>query len=118
MSAIPAAELHFLLDRSGAVIAFQQKDESWAGALAFSTEEHARRFIAASRVDAAEIAAIATDDHEAIAALLAALKKRPIRYLLLDLDYRTGQCQQVEFAGARLGRAVARQFEPKTREPG
>ena len=113
MSGIETAELNFLLDRAGAVIAFQEKDQSWAGALAFSSEEKARRFIETSRVEVSEIATLATDDEEGIAGLIAVLKKRPIRYLLLDLDYRTGECQQVDFEGARLGRAVARQFAPK-----
>jgi hypothetical protein len=116
VSAAPA-ELHFLLDRAGAVIAFQEKEQSWAGALAFSNEETARRFIAASRVEVAEIASIAADDQEGIAGLIAALKKRPIRYLLLDLDYRTGACRQVEFEGNRLGKSLARQFEARGHPP-
>ncbi len=116
MSGLETAELHFLLDRAGAVIAFQEKDQSWAGALAFSSQENARRFIEISRVEVSEIATLATDDQEGIAGLIAALKQRPIRYLLLDLDYRTGECRQVDFEGARLGRAVARQFTAKDRE--
>ena len=110
MNSLDCGELNFLLDREGAIIAFQEKEQSWAGALVFSSEELARRFIAASRLDVAEVAAVASDDHESIAALIAAMKKRPIRYLLLDLDYHTGECRQVDFDGANLGAVTPRQF--------
>jgi hypothetical protein len=103
-------ELYFLLDASGALIAFQEKDQSWAGALAFSSEERARTFVAQSRLDAAEIASIATSDRDSVAALIASIKRRPIRYLLLDLDYRTGACRQVDFAGDGFGAIRERQF--------
>ncbi len=103
-------ELYFLIDAAGALIAFQEKDESWAGALAFSSEERARGFVAQSRLEVAEVAAIATDDSASVAALIAAVKRRPIRYLLLDLDYRTGACRQVDFAGDGFGAMRERQF--------
>ena len=86
MNALDCEELHFLLDNRGAIIAFQEKEQSWAGALAFSSEELARKFAELSHLDVAEIAAIACDDHGSVAALITALKLRPIRYLLLDLD--------------------------------
>ena len=111
MSAFQFSELHFLLDKAGALIAFQEKDDSWAGALAFSSDALARRFISQSRLDVAEIASLSTDDRDGIATLIAALKRRPIRYLLLDLEYATGQCRQVEFDGDSLGTAKDRQFE-------
>jgi len=67
-----------VLDRAGAVIAFQEKDQSWAGALAFSSEENARRFIETSRVEVSEIATLATDDQEGIAGLIAARLGRSV----------------------------------------
>lgn len=103
-------ELHFLLDGEGALIAFQEKDHSWAGALAFSSEAAARRFAVQSHLDAAEIAAIDTADHANVAALIGTLKRRPIRYLLLDLDYQSGQCRQVDFEGDTFGAITSRQF--------
>lgn len=110
MNDLDFPELYFLLDASGALIAFQEKDQSWAGALAFSSEERARAFVAQSRLDAAEIASIATSDRDSVAALIASIKRRPIRYLLLDLDYRTGVCRQVDFAGDGFGAIRERQF--------
>ncbi len=103
-------ELFFLLDAAGALIAFQEKDQSWAGALAFSSEARAREFVAQSRLEVAEIAAIETADRESVAALIAAVKRRPIRHLLLDLDYRTGACRQAGFAGDGFGAIHQRQF--------
>ena len=110
MNALDCNELNFLLDREGAIIAFQEKEQSWAGALVFSSEALARRFIAASRLEVAEVAAVASNDRESVAALIAAMKKRPIRYLLLDLDYHSGACRQVDFEGANLGAVTSRQF--------
>jgi hypothetical protein len=110
VNALNCDEFNFLLDREGAIIAFQEKDQSWAGALVFSSEALARRFIAASHLEVAEVAAIANDDRDSIAALIAAMKKRPIRYLLLDLDYQTGACRQIDFDGASLGAVTPRQF--------
>jgi hypothetical protein len=110
VSALDFAELNFLIDAAGAIIAFQEKDQSWAGALAFSNEDAARRFVAASHLEVAEVAAIVVNDRASVAALIAALKKRAIRYLLLDLDYRTGACRQVDFDGVALGAVTPRQF--------
>jgi hypothetical protein len=110
VNSLECDELHFLLDREGAIIAFQEKDQSWAGALVFSSEALAQLFIAASRVEVAEVAAVASADDESIAALVTALKKRPIRYLLLDLDYHSGACRQVEFEGTSLGSVTPRQL--------
>jgi hypothetical protein len=103
-------ELFFLLDRAGAIIAFQEKNASWAGALAFSDEQKARALVNLSRLEAAEIASVALDDTAAVACLVAALKRRPIRYLLLDLDYHTGICRQVEFEGDGFGAVRERRF--------
>lgn len=110
MKSLALKELHFLIDAGGALIAFQEKDQSWAGALVFSSEELARRFIELSHLDVAEIASLATADRESIAALITAMKRRPIRYALLDLDYHTGSCKQVDFDGDTFGIATERQF--------
>jgi hypothetical protein len=110
VNALGLKELHFLLDAGGALIAFQEKEQSWAGALAFSSEDLARRFIAISRLQVAEIASLATDDRASIAALIATMKQRPIRYALLDLDYHSGHCTQIDFEGDGFGAATERQF--------
>jgi hypothetical protein len=105
-------ELHLLLDRDGSLIVFQQKDASWAGLLGFSTEDRAREFCATSRLDVAEIVSIARDDRESISHLIADVKRRAVRNLLLDLDYATGRCLRVEFDGECFGAAVEHQFTP------
>lgn len=110
MNSLDCAEVHFLLDSAGAIIAFQEKDQSWAGALAFSTEENARAFAQQSRLEVNEIAAVSTADSASIAALIAAMKRRPIRYVLLDLDYQSGKCRQVDFEGDGFGAVTDRQF--------
>jgi hypothetical protein len=110
VSTLDSAELNFLLDHAGAIIAFQEKDQSWAGALAFSSEALAHRFIAASHLEVAEVATVDVADRVGIAALITALKKRPIRYLLLDLDYHAGTCRQIDFDGVSLGAVTSRHF--------
>ncbi len=110
MKSLALEHLHFLIDAGGALVAFQEKDQSWAGALMFSSEDLARRFIELSHLDVAEIASLAADDRESIAALIATLKRRPIRYALLDLDYQTGACKQIDFDGNTFGTASERQF--------
>jgi len=113
-----AKELYFLLDADGALIAFQEKDHSWAGALAFSSEAVARRFAEQSHLDAAEVAGIDTADRETVATLITTIKRRPIRYLLLDLDYQTGRCQQIDFAGDAFGTITERQFTAPPNDQG
>jgi hypothetical protein len=103
-------DLYFLLDADGAIIAYQEKEQSWAGALAFSSEALATNFLQASRLEAAEIVAVAIEDRPNLRALITALKRRPIRYLLLDLDYQTGVCRQIDFEGDALGGVRERQF--------
>jgi hypothetical protein len=110
VNVIECNELHFLLDASGAVVAYQEKEHSWAGALAFSSEELARNFLRVSHLDVAEIVTIDLEDRTNLRALIVNLKRRPIRYLLLDLDYRTGACRQVDFEGEDLGAVRDRQF--------
>ena len=106
-------EIHLLLDSAGALIVFQEKGAPWAGVLAFSNEDKAREFCAQSNLDAAEIGAIATDDREAVASLVTSIKRRAIRNLLLDLDYQTGACTQIDFDGDVFGKATPRQLTPR-----
>jgi hypothetical protein len=104
------SEIHLLLDSAGALIVFQEKGATWAGVLAFSSEDKAREFCRTSNLDAAEIAAISTADSDAVASLIASIKRRAIRNLLLDLDYKTGLCTQIDFVGDAFGDATSRQF--------
>ena len=113
MNAANPGELYLLLDRDGALIVFQESGSSWAGVLGFTSEEKAREFLAASHLDAAEIAAIDRGDPASVAGLVAGVKPRAVRYLLLDLDYRTGRCIQIEFEGDRLGFERERQLTPR-----
>jgi hypothetical protein len=106
------SRIHILLDRDGGLVAFQETGASWAGLPAFSSEDLAAEFIRVSGTAAAEIAAIDTDDPAAIAALVGAVKRRAIRHLLLNLDFRTGHCIQVEFEGDTFGSLRERQLEP------
>ena len=112
MSSSPPKELHLLLDSAGALIVFQEKGASWAGVLAFSSEDKAREFCRTSNLDAAEVAAISADDTQAVVTLIASIKRRAIRNVLLDLDYKTGACTQIDFEGDSFGTAVPRQFTP------
>lgn len=113
MSALPAPELHLLLDAAGALVAYQEEGRSWAGVLAFSSEALARQFVAASQLDAAEIATIDPADPKQVASLVNAAKRSAMRYLLLDLDWQSGECRQVEFDGAAFGEVSERRFSPR-----
>lgn len=108
-------EIHLLLDSAGALIVFQEKDAPWAAVLAFSSENRAREFCRTSNLDAAEVAAISTGDPEAVAGLIASIKRRAIRNLLLDLDYKTGACTRIDFVGDAFGDAIACQLTPRGR---
>ncbi len=110
-SSIPE-EIHLLLDSAGALIVFQEKGAPWAGVVAFSSEDKAREFCRISKLDAAEVAAVSTVDAEAVAGLIASIKRRAIRNLLLDLDYKTGVCTQIDFEGDSFGAATPRRFTP------
>jgi hypothetical protein len=105
-------EIHLLLDSAGGLIVFQEKGAAWAGVLAFSSEDKAREFCRVSNLDADEVAAISTADRDAVATLIASIKRRAIRNLLLDLDYKTGACTQIDFDGDSFGAPVPRQFTP------
>jgi hypothetical protein len=112
LSALAAKELHLLLDSSGALIVYQEEGTHWAGVLGFSSEERAREFVAASHLDAAETGAIDPADPTQVASLVEAVKRRAVRFLLLDLDWRSGQCVQVEFEGNSFGASRERRFTP------
>jgi len=112
LSALAAKELHLLLDAAGALIVFQEEGAHWAGVLGFSSEARAREFVAASHLDAAETAAIDSADQAQVASLIEVVKRRAVRYLLLDLDWRTGECVQVEFDGNSFGASRERRFTP------
>jgi hypothetical protein len=107
------SEIFFLLDGAGSLVVYQEKDTSWLGVLAFSTEANAQEFVAASKLEVSDVVAIATSDAESIAGLIAQVKKRMVRNLLLDLDYTTGECTIVEFEGDRLGPTRSWRFEPR-----
>jgi hypothetical protein len=113
VSGVGHKELHFLLDSAGALIVYQEKKASWAGVLAFSSEDKAREFCRLSNLDVKEIGALSTSDPEAVAQLVNAVKRHAIRNLLLDLDYVTGRCVQVEFEGDSFGKSAERQFTPE-----
>lgn len=116
MNAAGSRELHLLLDRDGSLIVFQETGNAWAGVLAFTSEDKARDFIAASHLEVSEIATIDSADADSVAALVANVKRRAVRYLLLDLDYRSGHCIQVEFEGDKFGLERERQLSPRASE--
>jgi hypothetical protein len=105
-------EFHFLLDSTGALIVFQESGSPWANVLAFSSEDRAREFIRQSRLEVAEIAALAAGDRGELAKLIRSLKPRAVRNLLLDLDYASGACRAVEFEGDALGAARDYRLNP------
>ena len=106
-------EIHFLLDGGGSLVVYQEKDTSWLGVLAFSSETNARAFVEASKLDVSDVVAIAAYDAQSIAGLIAQVKKRLVRNLLLDLDYVSGECTIVEFEGDGLGPTRSWRFEPR-----
>lgn len=112
MSALTVKELHLLLDSAGALIVYQEDGTHWSGVLGFSSQQRAREFVATSRLEVAEIAAIDPADPVQASSLVNALKQRTVRYLLLDLDWRSGECLQVEFEGDSFGAARDRRFTP------
>ncbi len=108
-------EIYFLLDGVGSLVVYQQKDTSWLGVLAFSSEAKAREFAIASKLEISDVVAITASDAASIAGLIAQVKKRLARNLLLDLDYQGGHCSVIEFEGDRLGAAREWQLTPKNK---
>jgi hypothetical protein len=111
-AAIPSP-LHLMLDRAGALIAFQESHASWLELPVFSSTERALQFMRASATEAAEIAEIDVNDPGAVRALVSSLKRRGIRHLLLDLDYRTGEYIEIDLEGEGFGRVRERRLEPR-----
>ena len=107
------SEIYFLLDGGGSLVVYQEKDTSWLGVLAFSSEALAREFVEASKLQVSDIVAIEGSDAQSIAGLIAQVKKRLVRNLLLDLDYATGECTLVEFEGDHFGPTRSWRFEPR-----
>lgn len=106
-------EYYFLLDGTGSIVVYQEKDTSWLGVLAFSTDAKAHEFVDASKLEVSDIVAISGSDAASIAGLISQVKKRAVRNLLLDLDYQSGDCTVVEFEGDSFGAARKWQFAPK-----
>lgn len=106
-------QLYLLLKHDGGLVAFQESEAPWAGVLGFTSEQRAREFCRLSGLERCEIAAIDTGDHSSVSALIAQVKTRAIRYLLLDLDYHDSRCTQVEFEGDRFGASHERHFKPR-----
>lgn len=109
-------EIYFLLDSAGSLVVYEEKHTSWLGVLAFSNEANAREFVNASKLDISDVVAIATTDTASIAGLIAQVKKRAVRNLLLDLDFKSGNCLIVEFEGDRFGPTRQWQFTPKKKQ--
>jgi hypothetical protein len=107
------AEYYFLLDGAGSIVVYQEKDTSWLGVLAFSSNSKAQEFVDASKLEVSEIVAISASDVPSIAGLISQVKKRAVRNLLLNLDYQSGACTIIEFEGDRFGAARKWQFSPK-----
>jgi hypothetical protein len=105
-------DLHFVLDRDGALVAYRENIAPWAGVVAFTSEAAARKFCRDSAGQDWEIAAVASGDEDSLTAIIKQMKSRGIRYLLLDLDYRRGDCTRYEFEGDWLGSSKPHQFRP------
>ncbi len=114
MNEAPGGDLYFLLDRNGALLAFREHVAPWAALVAFSSEEAARRFCADSGSDGCEIVTVAAGDTDSLRAIINQVKPRGIRYLLLDLDYRRGNCTRYEFEGDWFGASRPHQFRPES----
>jgi hypothetical protein len=104
-------DLYFLLDRSGALVAYREHVAPWAAVVAFGSEAAAERFCRDSGGEA-EIVAVAAGDEPSLRSIINQVKSRGIRYLLLDLDYRRGACTRYEFEGDWFGPSRPYQFRP------
>jgi hypothetical protein len=105
-------DLYFLLDRDGALVAFREKLAPWAGVVAFTSAAAAREFSRDGAGEEWEIAAVAAGDESSLSSIIKQVKSRGIRHLLLDLDYRRGDCTRYEFEGDWLGSSQPHQFRP------
>jgi hypothetical protein len=107
-------DLYFLLDRAGALVAYRENVAPWAGVVAFTSEAAAAKFCRDSASEGCEIAAVAAGDDPSLRAIIGQVKSRGIRYLLIDLDYRRGDCIRYEFEGDWFGPSKPHQFRPAT----
>jgi hypothetical protein len=105
-------DLYFLLDRNGALVAYREHVAPWAAVVAFSRAEAAQRFCRDSGGEDCEIVAVAAGDESSLSSIINQVKGRGIRYLLLDLDYRRGECTRYEFEGDWFGPSTSHQFRP------
>jgi hypothetical protein len=105
-------DLYFLLDRNGALVAYREHVAPWASVVAFSSPDAAARFCQDSGGDGCEIVSVAAGDDASLRSIINQVKSRGIRYLLLDLDYRRGDCTRYEFEGEWFGPSRAHQFRP------
>ena len=110
MTAVSWPRLYFISDSSSGLVAFQETRSAWAGVLAFSDVARAEQFRSERALKETEIVGIETSDTGSIAALIAKVKKRSVRCLMVDLDYKTGRYSQIEFVGDRLGDVSERQL--------
>ena len=105
-------DLYFILDRDGALVAFRENLAPWAGVVAFTNQAAAQKFCRDSAGEDWEIATVAASDETSLSSIIKQVKASGIRYLLLDLDYRRGDCTRYEFEGDWLGSSQAHQFRP------
>ncbi len=105
-------DLCFLLDRNGALVAYREHLAPWAAVVAFTSAEAAARFCRDSLSQGCEIVTVGAGDESSLRSIINQLKGGGIRYLLLDLDYRRGDCTRYEFEGDWLGASKPHQFRP------
>lgn len=105
-------DLYFLLDRDGALVAYRENIAPWAGVVAFTSEAAARKFSRDSAGRDWEVAAVALGDEASLSSIIKQVKSGGIRHLLLDLDYRRGDCTRYELEGDWLGSSKPHQFRP------
>ena len=115
MAEFSPTELHFLLRPDGSLVAYQEEASSWAAVVAFSSIDLAATFCRDSGINDAQIAAIDPDDSQSIAALVGQIKKRAIRFILLDLNYRSGRGVRIQLEADHLGAHSDYQVTPARR---
>lgn len=113
MGAPECPQLHLILDRNGAVIAFRENLMPWAGMVAFGSEAAALKFCRDSGATEVQVAAVDMSDEASVRALINQVKPKGIRYLLFDLDYKDGSCVQYEFDGDWFGPSRPYRFQPQ-----
>jgi hypothetical protein len=116
MADFPTSELHFLLRPDGSLVAYQEDGAAWAAVVAFSTDDLARNFCRDSGLTGAQIAAIDPNDSQSVAALVRQIKMSAIRFIFLDLDYRSGHATRIQLESDRLGARSDYQVTPARRD--